>query len=387
LRDPLALRDWLVAQKITISFVPTPLAERLLKLHWPSTTSLRIMLTGADTLHLYPPAGLPFLLVNNYGPTECTVVATSGRVNPDPVARSLPPIGSAISNTTVYVLDEEGRPLPTGKVGELYIGGIGLARGYRGNPELTRQRFVPNIFNGNSGQRMFRTGDRGKLLPDGQFLFSGRMDEQVKVRGFRVELNEVTAALNQHRLIAQSSVVLRNQGPGNTQLAAYIVLASQAQLSLADLRDFLGTRLPDYMVPATFVVLNKLPLNSNGKVDRRSLPPPDENNMLRDAVSTAPNTEMEEMVAEMLASLLNVDRVDAGDNFFSLGGHSLLGAQLIARVRDAFGVELPLRVVFDAPTVAEIAAAIENLVIGKIDAMSDEEAHRLLASARHIQVA
>ena len=167
------------------------------------------MLTGADTLHVYPPSGLPFSLVNNYGPTECTVVATSGLVNPDSAAAALPAIGSPILNTEVYILDEEGRPLPPGRSGELYIRGIGLARGYRGNPKLTAEKFVPNSSNGNSGERLFKTGDLGKFLSDGRIVFLGREDEQVKVRGFRVELAEVTATLNQHPLIAHSAVVMR----------------------------------------------------------------------------------------------------------------------------------------------------------------------------------
>jgi amino acid adenylation domain-containing protein len=379
-RDPFALRDWIVRQNITISFVPTPLAEYLLRLPWPSGTALRTMLTGADTLHLYPPLGLPFTLFNNYGPTECTVVATSGPIHSEDSNGPLPPIGSPISNTHVYILDEAGNPAPPGRAGELHIAGPGVARSYRGNPKLTAEKFIPNSFNGSSSPRLFKTGDLGKLLPDGRIAFLGRMDEQVKVRGFRVEPSEVAAVLNQHPLIAHGVVAMRELAPGDKRLVAYIVLRPQAQLSLPDIRDFLRPRLPDYMVPATFVTLDKLPLNANGKVDRRSLPLPDNDNTLRDGASAAPASEMEKIVAGMLTSLLKVERVEVGDNFFSLGGHSLLGAQLVARVRDAFGIELPLRVLFEAPTVAEVAAEIEALLVRKLDAMSEEEARRLLAS-------
>ena len=196
--DPESLRDWLVAQRITISFIPTPIAEHLLKLPWPSETALRTMLTGADTLHGYLPVGLPFLLVNNYGPTECTVVATSGPVHSNDSTHELPPIGCPIVNTPVYILDESGKQVPMETAGELHIGGMGVARGYRNRPELTAQRFIPNPFGAKPGERLFKTGDLARLLSDGQIAFLGRIDEQVKVRGFRVEPNEVTATLNEH---------------------------------------------------------------------------------------------------------------------------------------------------------------------------------------------
>ena len=378
--DPESLRDWLVAQKITINFIPTPVAERLIELPWPSKTALRRMLTGADTLHRYPPAGLPFVLVNNYGPTECTVVATSGVVEANGAMRQLPPIGRAIANTQLYILDEAGRQVAKEKIGELHIGGVGVARGYRNRPELTAERFIPNPFCADPGGRLFKTGDLARFLPDGQIAFLGRTDEQVKVRGFRVELNEVTAALNEHPAIEQSVVVTRQAAPGDTRLIAYFVAVPRFSPTLSELREFLEDRLPDYMVPAAFVKLEKLPLNANGKVDRKLLPPPDDTNTLRDRVYTAPRTDMEKTIAAMLERLLELEHVDVEENFFSLGGHSLLGAQLVARLRDTFGIEMPLRVIFEAPTVAELSSEIERLLVAKVEAMSETDVQRLLAS-------
>jgi amino acid adenylation domain-containing protein len=385
--DPQLLRDWLVAQRITIAFIPTPLAEHLLTLPWPSETALRTMLTGADTLHVYPPAGLPFLLVNNYGPTECTVVATSGPVHSNASTDQLPPIGRAIANTEIHILDESSNQVPMGTAGELHIGGIGVARGYRNRPQLTAQRFIPNRFNDRLGERLFKTGDRASFLPDGQIAFLGRIDEQVKVRGFRVEPNEVTASLNAHPCIQQSVVVARKVGPSDARLIGYLVLAPESHLTLSALRAFLRARLPDYMVPAIFVRLEKLPLTPNGKVDRMSLPAPDESNTLREDAYAAPRTEMEKTVAGILERLLNLEHVDVEENFFSLGGHSLLGAQLIARLRDNFGIEMPLRVVFEAATVAELSAEIERLLVTKLQAMSEKEVLRILDSTHQPQSA
>jgi amino acid adenylation domain-containing protein len=380
LSHPESLRDWLVAQRITISFIPTPIAERLIDLPWPSGTALRTMLTGADTLHGYPTAGLPFVLVNNYGPTECTVVATSGAVHSRNSTHQLPPIGRPIANTQIYILDESGKQVPTGTAGELHIGGMGVARGYRNRPELTAQRFIPNPFGTEPGERLFKTADLARLLPDGQIAFLGRVDEQVKVRGFRVEPNEVTATLNEHPHIQQSVVVAREVAPGDTRLIAYFVAVPQSDPTLGELRNFLEARLPDFMIPATFVKLEKLPLTANGKVDRMSLPAADETNTLRDSAGRAPRTDLEKTIAEILERLLQLDHVDLEENFFSLGGHSLLGAQLVARLRDIFRIEVPLRVIFEAPSVAELSSEIDRLLVAKVQAMSEIEVNRLLNS-------
>jgi amino acid adenylation domain-containing protein len=382
LKDPKAFQSWLVEQRITISFVPTPMAERLLTLAWPKDCSLRMMLTGGDTLHIYPPADLPFLLVNNYGPTECAVVATSGLVSTQRGENRLPPIGRAIDNTQVYLLDETMREVPAGTPGEIYIGGPGVARGYRNRPELTTERFLPNPFD---GTRLFKTGDCAQMLPDGQIAFLGRFDEQIKIRGFRIEPNEIVAALNEHPAVSQSVVVAREITCGDSRLVAYFVPKAGHLATVSELRDFLGARLPAYMVPAMYVTIDAIPLTPNGKVDRAALPAPDASNTLGEDVFHAPQTEVEQVVAGILAPLLGVERVDVEANFFALGGHSLLGIQLISRVRDSMGVELSLRTVFEAPSVAELSTEIERLLCAKLEAMSEEEVQRTLGVAEKAQ--
>lgn len=379
LSEPEALQRWLLDEGISIAFIPTPMAERLLGLPWPAKTSLRVMLTGGDVLHSYAPKDSPFLLVNNYGPTECTVVATSALVPPQDSASGLPPIGMPIQNTQLYVLDESGNQVPPGEQGELYIGGSGLARGYRNRPLLTGQKFLQNPFS-ISGDRFFKTGDLVRRMADGQFAFLGRLDDQIKIRGFRVEPDEVAAALNEHPAILQSVVSAHEVSPGDRRLVGYFVVRTKSRPRFSELREFLGARLPEFMVPGIFVVLQHIPLTPNGKIDRAALPVPDESNTLRDTDFVAPRTEVERTVAGILANLLGIDRLDVEDNFFALGGHSLLGTQLISRVRQNFGVALALRHVFEAPTVAGIAAQIEGLLRAKLEAMSEDQARSLLSS-------
>jgi amino acid adenylation domain-containing protein len=377
LNDPDALQSWLIAQEITITFVPTPMAERLLTLPWPAETRLRIMLTGGDTLHIYPSPDLPFSLVNNYGPTECAVVATSGAVPTARVANRLPGIGSAIANTRIFLLNDLGKEVPAGAPGEMYIGGIGVARGYRNRPDLTAERFIRHPANHEAG-RLFRTGDRAQYLPDGQLAFLGRLDEQIKIRGFRIEPREVIAALDEHPLVFQSAVIAREITPGDVGLVAYIVALGESIPTFAELREFLRGRLPDYMLPAVFVNLDMLPLTPNGKVNWADLPAPDSTNTIGDAVTHAPQTEIEKIVAGTLAPLLGVREVDVEANFFSLGAHSLLGVQLISRLRESIGVELSLRTVFEAPSVVELSDVIERELCEKLEAMSEDEVQRTL---------
>ena len=364
--DAETLRDWLVAQEITLAFVATPLAERMLALPWPAGTPLRTLLTGADTLHRRPPPTLPFTLVNNYGPTECTVVATSGCVPPAPIADQLPSIGRPIANVRAYVLDEQGRLLRPGREGELYIGGAGVARGYRHLPELTAERFLPDPF-GPTGARLYRTGDRVRWLPDGSLAFLGRVDDQLKVRGHRIEPDEIVAALGTHPGVDATAVMARPGPDGEPRLVAYVAAAPGAALTPTALRATLQARLPDYMLPAVFVPLAALPLTASGKVDRARLPAPEDVAPLRDPDLVAPRTAVEKRVAALVAELLDVRPIGVADNFFLLGGHSLLGTQLIARLRDAFGVDVPLRTVFDHPTVEDLAAAIEQALLLRME--------------------
>ncbi|MGH9775271.1 MAG: non-ribosomal peptide synthetase [Candidatus Acidiferrales bacterium] len=376
--EPEALRDWIVAQRVTISFMPTPLAERTIALRWPPSTSLRFLLTGADVLHCYPSSNLPFVLVNNYGPTECTVVASSGALLPCAKLEVLPPIGRPIANTQVYILDEKFQRVPIGEVGELYIAGAGLARGYLNRPDLTSERFIPDPFSEAPDQRMYRTGDLASFLRDGQISFHGRIDDQIKLRGFRVEPHEIVSTLNQHETVRASTVVARESEPGEKRLVAYVVPATDRPPTSQALREFLRSRLPEYMVPAAFVRLESLPLNLSGKVDRQALPAPSADNTLRDDSFVAPRTAVEERVTELLAPLLGLEQVGVNDNFFMLGGHSLLGTQLISRIRDTFGIELGLRSLFEAATVKQLSERIEQLLIARMEAMSQEEASILL---------
>lgn len=385
--NPETLRDWLVAERISITFLATPLAERMLLLNWPEKTALRILLTGADTLHRRPTPDLPFTLVNNYGPTECTVVATSGAV--DPVKPShqclsdhLPSIGRSIDNTRIYIVDEDMREVTAGTAGELCVGGSGLARGYHKRAELTRQKFLPNPFgaplDSHGSDRLYRTGDLARFLPNGEIEFLGRLDEQIKIRGFRIEPNEIVRVLDAHPGVSASAVVARENEANQAEervLVAYVILADAAAVSGTTLREHLSKRLPDYMIPSAFVRLESLPLTANGKVDRAALPAPSNANLLREGNFVAPSGPVQQRLATIIASLLHLDQIGANDNFFLLGGHSLLGTQLIARVNETFGVELPLLQLFDHPTLAEMSGAIEKLILAKLATASAGEPH------------
>jgi amino acid adenylation domain-containing protein len=368
--DAGALRGWLLENRITISFAATPMAERLLALDWAPNATLRILLTGADTLRRRPAANLPFALVNNYGPTECTVVATSGTVTPAGTTK-WPSIGRAIDNTAVYILDEAMRAVPQGEAGELYVGGANVARGYRNHPELTAQRFVRAPF-ATDHAILYRTGDLVRELPNGEVEFLGRADEQVKIRGFRIEPGEIIAVLNACPGVETSTVVAQGETNGEKRLIAYITAAADAVLTLGTVREHLTKLLPDYMIPAVFVELESLPVTANGKVDRNALPQPTNANMLREEAYVAPQTVIEQRLAGLIAPLLNMERVGVNDNFFLLGGHSLLGTQLITRIREAFGVDLPLLSLFDHPTLAGMSSEIEILILEKIEAANGE---------------
>jgi amino acid adenylation domain-containing protein len=379
--SPEGLRDWIVAQQITISFLPTALAEAIVDLPWPAQTALRFLLTGADTLRRYPPVGLPFDLVNNYGPTECTVVATSGIVSPEAQPAAKPSIGRPIDDVQIYLVDEQLQSVPDGTPGEILIGGASVGRGYLNGPDLTDQKFIADRFGNNEDGRLYRTGDLARRLPDGQLAFLGRIDEQVKVRGYRIEPGEITAVLEQHSAIDSSFVTACSDNSGETRLIAYIVPAANAHLSADELRRFLGEHLPEYMVPSVFVPIASLPLTAHGKVDRTALPSPTSENILHEEVFETPQSEIEQWLARFLAALLGTARVSRDDNFFNLGGHSLMGAQLIATVKQTFDVELPLRSLFDHPTIREISSEIDSLLQAKLNSMSDEEARRLLETS------
>ncbi len=350
--SPAALGAFLIDRRITLAFAPTPLAEALLALEWPADAPLRLLLTGGDALRGRPRAELPFALVNNYGPTENTVVATSGPVAAGQGSGRAPGIGRPVDNVRAYVLDAHLGPVPTGVPGELCVGGAQVARGYLGRPELTATAFVPDPFGG-AGARMYRTGDRARWLATGELEFLGRLDRQVKVRGFRIEPGEVEAVLRQAPGVRDAVVEVREDARGERRLVGYVV-GPEAQRE-AVVR-YARARLPEYMVPSAVVALDAFPLTPSGKVDRRALPEPE----AEAGSDTAAPTPTEEVLAGIWTSVLGLERVGARTSFFALGGHSLLAAQVVSRVRQAFGVELPLRAVFEAPTVAGLAARVEQ---------------------------
>ncbi len=379
--DPVGLRDWLVAERITVSFLPTALAEAVMTLDWPAESALRYLLTGGDTLHRRPPPGLPFAVVNNYGLTEATVVATSGVVAPGANPSGAPSIGAPIAHVQAYIVDDRLDRVTPGTPGELLIGGDGVARGYLNRAALTDERFISDPFSGAPGARLYRTGDLARQRPDGEIEFLGRVDEQVKIRGNRIELGEISATLHRHPAVRSSLVVVGEHVSDERRLIAYVVPADGRRPDTEQLRAHLARHLPNYMVPAAFVWLEELPLTSNGKVDRAALPAPSASNTAQPADSARPGNELERVLETIVAELLELDGVGVDENFFMLGGHSLLGAQLITRIGDCFGVEMSLRSLFDNPTVAEMAVEVERLLVVDLEAMSDDDAARLLAAS------
>ena len=355
---PDALRDWMVETAISIAFAPTPLAEALLKLAWPSEVPLRVLLTGGDRLNRRPAPGTPFEVVNNYGVTEATVVSTSGRVAPALGGDGAPSIGRPIAGTHLHVLDANAGPVPPGEAGELHIGGAGVAIGYLNRPDLTAARFLADPFASEAKARMYRTGDLVRFLPGGELQFLGRLDNQVQILGHRVELDEVDAMLTSHPAVDKCVVVAREREAGDRGLVAYVVPANGKPVSRGELREHLSTRLPAYMVPATFVEMDTLPITSNGKLDRTALPAPAPR--ASSGRTAHDRTPVEVAVTTILEELLELDGVGEDDNFFELGGHSLMAAQLVARLQGHFNVELPLLAIFDNPTAAGIAAEIER---------------------------
>jgi amino acid adenylation domain-containing protein/thioester reductase-like protein len=308
-------------------------------------------------------------LHNLYGPTEAAVDVTSWACDrTDP--RKVVPIGRPISNTSIYVLDADRQPLPVGVPGELHVGGVGLARGYWRRPELTAEKFIPDPFH--RGGRLYKTGDLARYLADGAVEFLGRLDHQVKVRGFRIELGEIEATLIQHPSVREAVVLARTE-TGPPKLVAYIVPpAGAAAPSTSELRAFLARRLPDYMVPAAFVALETMPLSANGKVDRKALPAPSTDRPDLAAEYLPPSTPTERKLAAIWADVLRLQRVGARDGFFELGGHSLLATQVVSRVRTEFGVELPLRTLFESNTLADFAAAVdEQAAPGRVPSLGD----------------
>jgi amino acid adenylation domain-containing protein len=339
----------------------TPATWRLLlEAGWAGSPQLTV-LCGGEALPrelAQPLLARAAAVWNLYGPTETTIWSAVAQVAPGdgPV-----PIGRPIANTQVYLLDPHLQPVPIGVPGELYIGGHGVARGYLNRPELTAERFIVDPFRDEPQARLYKTGDLARYRPDGTLEFLGRLDQQVKLRGFRIELGEIEAVLTQHTAVRESVVLAREDAPGARGLVAYIVPRQAPPPTTRELRSFLQAKLPNYMVPSTFVMLAALPLTPNGKVDRRALPVPDQERPLLEEAFVAPRTPVEEALAGIWADVLGLTQVGIHDHFLELGGHSLLATQVIARLREAFQVELPLRSLFEAPTVADQAEYIETV--------------------------
>ena len=358
-------RNW----EITVLALPTAYWHELTAILSQETfalpPSLRLIIIGGEkalperwkTWHEC--VGQRVRLVNNYGPTEATVGATIYDCSAANPALTEVPIGRPIQNVQTYILDRNQQPVPIGVPGELHIGGDGLARGYLNHPDLTQAKFISNPLSNEPGLSLYKTGDKARYLPDGNIEYLGRIDNQVKIRGFRIELGEIETAISQHPSVKETVVIATENNTGNKQLVAYIVPQTEVAPSISDLRHFFKQKLPDYMIPAAFVMLDNLPLTQNGKVDRRALPSPELRPELK-LTFVAPRTPIEEMLASTWACVLGIEQVGVHENFFELGGHSLLATQVISRVRDTMSVELPLRSLFEAPTVATLAEHVEN---------------------------
>ncbi|MFL6284301.1 MAG: amino acid adenylation domain-containing protein, partial [Pyrinomonadaceae bacterium] len=365
-KDSEYLVEVIKEQRITIlHFVPSMLQVFLQTKDVEQCTSLKKVMCSGEALSYELQeqffARLGAELHNLYGPTEASVDVTFWACAPN--ERRVVPIGRPIANTQIHLLDERLEPVPVGVPAELFIGGDGLASGYLRRPALTATRFIPDPFSSEPGARLYRTGDLARRLPSGEVEYLGRIDNQVKVRGFRIELGEIESALAEHPAVRECVVIARGGQGAERSLAAYVVAAEGVAPQASELRSHLLSRLPEYMAPAAYVMLDSLPLSPNGKVDHKALPEPEMS--ASDADDDGPRTLVEELLCGVWAGLLKVGRVRPTDNFFELGGHSLLATQLVSRVREACGVELPLRALFESPTVEGMAAQVEARLRGE----------------------
>ncbi|HSE19639.1 MAG TPA: amino acid adenylation domain-containing protein [Pyrinomonadaceae bacterium] len=355
--------DEIRRQRIDTLFLTTALFNQIARELPEAFAPLEHLLFGGEAAdaaaaRLVLEKGRPRRLLHVYGPTESTTFASCQLVTEVPRTAVTVPIGRAISNTRLYILDRHLQPVPVGVTGELYIGGDGLARGYLDDPALTAERFIPDPFNDEPGGRLYQTGDLTRWLADGQVEFIGRNDFQVKIRGFRIELGEIETVLREHHSVRDAVVVARIDARGAAYLTAYVVAAGELMPAGGELRAFLKEKLPEYMLPSVYLFLEELPLTPHGKVDRRALPQPESAGRELDAPFVAPRNAIEEVLAESFSEVLRVERVGVNDNFFELGGHSLLATQLASLVRKSFQADLPLRKIFEAPTVASLAAVL-----------------------------
>jgi aspartate racemase len=366
-------------QRITTLWLTSRLFQQMVDGPIDSLRQVRQLLAGGDVLPAtHVRKALEKLkgceLINGYGPTENTTFTCCFRMTSPSQAGESVPIGRPISNTHVYILDRYLQPVPIGVPGELFTGGGGLARGYLHEPKLTAERFVPDPFSSRPDARLYRTGDLARFRSDSNIEFLGRLDQQVKIRGYRIELGEIEALLCNAPRVSQVAVVARQSPDGDRSLVAYVVEDhsnnGEAHTNgdfTGELRQYVQRSLPEFMVPSRFIHVESLPLNANGKVDRRALPEP-ETATLNRKESVSPRTEVERALASIWEDVLQVQKLGIHDHFFAdLGGHSLRATQLVSRLREAFEVELPLRTIFEAPTIAELAFVIEDRLLSEVE--------------------
>jgi len=358
-------------KSISVLFLTTALFQQIARDVPQAFSSLRYLLFGGETVNSrwvkkVISSGAPKNLIHVYGPTENTTFSSYYYVQELPESARFISIGRPISNTQFYILDTHLELVPIGIVGELYISGDGLAREYLNRPELTTEKFIPNPFINKAKTRLYKTGDLARYLPDGNIEFLGRIDNQVKIRGFRIELSEIEAVLSQHQAVRETVVIVGEDIPDDKYLVVYVVpnqeqIPTQETESFASqLRKFLKEKLPEYMIPKAYVILESLPLTPNGKVDRSALPAPNTATFHKQDY-VAPRSQLEKLLAEIWAKVLGKEHVGVHDNFFELGGHSLLATQLTSRIRDTFQIDLPVRNLFEAPTVEQLAKCIDTM--------------------------
>ncbi|MDI5941611.1 non-ribosomal peptide synthetase, partial [Micromonospora sp. DH15] len=357
--SPEQLRDWLVEQRIEQSLVLTAMAERLWRLDWPAGTALRWMRIAGERVRSWPDPQLPFRVLNVYGSAEATVVGTCDLSTlaaeaPDGRPDRMPPVGRPVANVRAYVLDANRQPVPPGVLGELYVSGESLSRGYLNRPEVNGAKFLPNELPGDPYPVLYRSGDVARYWPDGTVEIVGRTDNEVKIRGYRVHLGEIESVLAEQPGVRQCAVLAREDTPGERRLVAYVEPDRARPPELTAVRAALRRRLPSYMVPAAYVV-DDLPTTANGKIDRAVLPPPPRTRPELDTPYRAPENPAQERVARIWAEVLDLDDIGVDDDFFELGGDSLRAMRLLARLRDEARLRLKMSELFRAPTVAALA--------------------------------
>jgi acyl-CoA synthetase (AMP-forming)/AMP-acid ligase II/acyl carrier protein len=365
---------------INTMFMTTSLFHQMVD-HYPSQlTQVEQLMTGGEVISpahverfLAEPGGHGFS--NFYGPTENTSFTTYCKLaSPASIATSVP-IGRPIANTRVYVLDPHLKPCPVGAPGELFIAGDGLARGYVNRPDLTADKFIPDPYSKRGGERLYRSGDIVRYLAGGELEFMGRADRQVKIRGFRIEIGEVEAALGECEGVGQCAVISESDGRGEKRLVGYVTREGEGA-SVGEIKGRLKERIPEYMMPWVIVMMEEMPLNANGKIDRSALPAPDSLRTELYEMFVSPRTPIERVLADIWTEVLQVKQVGVFDNFFDLGGHSLLATRIISRVRDACQVKLPMTSFFEAPTVAQLAEVVDMKFFEQLTDLPEEDASR-----------